>query len=39
MIFLHIKIKDRSREACFDAFRQSHWIGISVLIGLMLAYI
>jgi len=39
MIYLHIKIKDRSREACFDAFRQSHWIGISILIGLMLAYI
>lgn len=39
MIYLHIKIKDGSREACFDAFRQSHWVGMVVLIGIILSYL
>jgi 4-hydroxybenzoate polyprenyltransferase len=28
-------IKDRERQACFDAFNQSKWIGVIVLLGLV----
>ena len=29
-------IRDRSREACFRAFRDNHWIGLAVFAGVVL---
>jgi len=29
-------IKDRSREGCFKAFRQNHWVGFAVFAGTMI---
>jgi len=26
-------IKDRSREGCFKAFRENHWLGLAVFAG------
>ena len=39
IIYLHLKIRSKSREACFEAFKQSHWVGVSVLIGIVLSYL
>lgn len=39
MVYLHIKIKNRDREACFEAFRQSHWVGVAILAGIVLSYL
>jgi len=39
MVYLHFKINNREREACFEAFKQSHWVGIVVLLGLILSYL
>ncbi|MEC8443931.1 MAG: 4-hydroxybenzoate octaprenyltransferase [Pseudomonadota bacterium] len=30
--------RDRSRDACFQVFRQSHWFGLIVLVGLSAHY-
>lgn len=30
--------RDRSREACFSAFRQSHWFGMIIWIALVMDY-
>jgi 4-hydroxybenzoate polyprenyltransferase len=32
-------IKDRSRDACFKAFRLNHWVGFAVFVGLVLSYL
>jgi len=29
-------IKDRSREGCFKAFRENHWLGFAVFVGTVL---
>ena len=29
-------IRDRSRQGCFQAFRESHWIGLMVFVGVVL---
>lgn len=31
-------IKDREREACFQAFLNNHWFGVCVFIGLVMHY-
>lgn len=32
----YLLIKDRSREGCFKAFRQNHWLGFAVFAGTVL---
>jgi 4-hydroxybenzoate polyprenyltransferase len=29
-------IRSRSREGCFLAFRQNHWVGLAVFLGLLI---
>ncbi|WAC75769.1 4-hydroxybenzoate octaprenyltransferase [Roseateles sp. SL47] len=29
-------IKDRSREGCFRAFRENHWVGLAIFVGTVL---
>jgi 4-hydroxybenzoate polyprenyltransferase len=29
-------IKDRSREECFRAFRENHWVGFAIFAGTVL---
>jgi 4-hydroxybenzoate polyprenyltransferase len=31
-------IRDRTREGCFTAFRQNHWLGFTVFAGVVLGY-
>ena len=31
-------IRDRSREGCFQAFRENHWLGATVFAGIVLDY-
>ena len=33
VIWHYSLIKDRSREGCFKAFRQNHWLGFAVFVG------
>ncbi|MEX1167421.1 MAG: 4-hydroxybenzoate octaprenyltransferase, partial [Hydrogenophaga sp.] len=28
--------KDRTRDGCFKAFRQNHWLGFTVFVGVVL---
>jgi 4-hydroxybenzoate polyprenyltransferase len=32
-------IRDREREACFRAFLNNHWLGMSIFIGILLDYL
>lgn len=32
-------IKDRTREGCFKAFRQNHWLGFTVFVGVVLGLV
>ena len=32
-------IRDRTRDGCFKAFRQNHWVGFSVFMGVVLGLI
>jgi len=36
VIWHYTLIKDRSREGCFKAFRQNHWVGFAVFAGTVL---
>jgi 4-hydroxybenzoate polyprenyltransferase len=36
VIWHHRLIADRSREGCFKAFRENHWLGFSVFAGIAL---
>jgi 4-hydroxybenzoate polyprenyltransferase len=38
VIWHHRLIRDRSREGCFQAFKQNHWLGASVFAGVVLDY-
>jgi 4-hydroxybenzoate polyprenyltransferase len=29
----YLLIKDRSRDGCFKAFRENHWLGFAVFVG------
>ena len=31
-------IRGRSREGCFRAFRENHWIGFTVFLGIVASY-
>jgi 4-hydroxybenzoate polyprenyltransferase len=35
----HRLIKDRTREGCFKAFRQNHWLGFTVFAGVVVGWI
>lgn len=34
----HWAIRNRDREACFFAFRQSHWVGMALFLGMAAAF-
>jgi 4-hydroxybenzoate polyprenyltransferase len=29
-------IRERTRDGCFTAFRQNHWLGFTVFVGVVL---
>ena len=31
-------IRDRTREGCFQAFRQNHWLAATLFLGVVVAY-
>jgi 4-hydroxybenzoate polyprenyltransferase len=33
-----VLIRHRTREGCFEAFRQNHWLGFSVFVGVVVSY-
>jgi len=35
IIYQQYLIRDRSRQACFDAFLNNHWVGLSIFVGLV----
>ncbi len=35
----HRLIKDRTREGCFKAFRQNHWLGFTVFLGVVVGLV
>ena len=38
-IYQHYLTFDRSREGCFDAFLNNHWVGLSVFAGIAMHYL
>lgn len=38
MVWHYRLIRSRSREGCFTAFSKSHWIGVALFAGVVLAY-
>ena len=36
VVWHHRLIKDRTRDGCFKAFRQNHWLGFTVFLGVVL---
>ena len=38
VIWHYFLIRQRSREGCFTAFKQNHWLGFSVFVGVVLAH-
>ncbi|MBT9456329.1 MAG: 4-hydroxybenzoate octaprenyltransferase [Burkholderiaceae bacterium] len=36
VVWHYLLIRDRSREGCFKAFRENHWLGFSVFCGVAL---
>ena len=39
MLWHYSLIRTRTREGCFVAFSKSHWIGVSLFVGVALAYL
>lgn len=37
-IYQHYLIWNRSREGCFDAFLNNHWVGLSIFLGIVVHY-
>lgn len=35
----HWKIRNRDRDACFQAFLDNHWVGMALFVGLVLEYL
>lgn len=33
VVWHYLLIKDRSREGCFRAFRENHWLGFAIFVG------
>ena len=38
VLWHYVLIKDRSREGCFTAFKQNHWLGFCMFVGVLVAY-
>ena len=38
MLWHYTLIRGRTREGCFIAFSKSHWMGVSLFVGVVLAY-
>jgi len=38
VVWHYFLIRQRAREGCFKAFRQNHWLGFSVFVGVVLSY-
>ena len=38
VVWHYFLIRQRDREGCFKAFRQNHWLGFSVFVGVVLSY-
>ena len=38
VVWHYFLIRQRDREGCFKAFRQNHWLGLSVFVGVVLSY-
>ncbi len=37
--YQQLLIKDRKREACFQAFLHNHWVGLIIFVGIFLEYL
>jgi 4-hydroxybenzoate polyprenyltransferase len=37
-IYQHYLIWNRSREGCFEAFLNNHWVGLSIFLGIVFHY-
>jgi 4-hydroxybenzoate polyprenyltransferase len=37
-IYQHYLIWNRSREGCFEAFLNNHWVGLSIFLGIVVHY-
>jgi 4-hydroxybenzoate polyprenyltransferase len=37
-IYQHYLIRNRSRDGCFEAFLNNHWVGLSLFIGIVLHF-
>ncbi len=38
-VYQQVQVKDRDRDACFDAFLNNNWVGATILAGLLAAYL
>lgn len=38
VVWHYFLIRQRTREGCFQAFRQNHWLGFTVFVGVVLSY-
>jgi len=38
-IYQHILIKDRNADQCLKAFKNNHWVGAVIFLGLLIHYI
>jgi len=36
VVWHYTLIKDRTREGCFKAFRENHWVGFAIFAGTVL---
>ena len=39
VIWHYFLIRQRSREGCFTAFKQNHWLGLTLFVGVVLAHL
>ncbi len=39
MLKHRVMIRDRDNDKCFQAFKQNHWIGVVILLGIIFSYI
>jgi len=38
VVWHYFLIRHRSREGCFTAFKQNHWLGFCMFVGVLVAY-
>lgn len=39
LVYQQYLIRDRSREGCFNAFLNNHWVGFAVFLGIIVHYV